>query len=139
MKALDPYNFLNFLCNLYYNLLIHNYFENKISSSTQNYNLQFSSAQSLSFEEYYGGKTFGIRLTILKSNKRVSIPGFLLGWNFLPAPWGKNTPVPHDLCPDSKKIASIPDPPFPSFGFNSYDLDPYFEYCCINQFSVRRN
>ncbi|KAF7804758.1 basic helix-loop-helix protein A-like [Senna tora] len=35
---------------------------------------------------------------------------------FVAALWGKNTPVPHDLSPDSKKIACIPGPPFPSFG-----------------------
>jgi len=35
----------------------------------------------------------------------------------VPALWGKNTPVPHDLCPDPKKIARIPGPPLvASFG-----------------------
>ena len=42
------------------------------------------------------------------------LPGFLLG--SVPALWGKNTPVPDDLCPDSKKIACIPGPPLACFG-----------------------
>jgi len=58
-----------------------------------------------------------MHILILHCKKiQVLLPGLLLGWKFVPALWGKNTPVPHDLCVDPKKIARIPGPPLASFG-----------------------
>lgn len=67
-------------------------------------------------------------------------PGLLLGWEFVPAPWGKNTPVPHDPCPDPKKIARIPvpGPQLASFGLWCEDLEVDFEYWRTN-FSKTRS
>lgn len=57
------------------------------------------------------------------------VPGFLVG--FVPALWGKNTPVPQDPCPEPKKIACIPGPPVACLGLWNGGLEVDFEYWIV--------
>jgi len=71
-----------------------------------------------------------------------SKPGFLV--DFVPAFWGKNTPVPpHDPCPETKKTACIPGPPVACLGlWYDDDLAVNFERWSkhnIFQFQIHQN
>ena len=51
------------------------------------------------------------------------VPDLFFDWKLVSTLCGRKTPVPHDLLPDSRKIACIPGPP-------AAQLGPFFCLCC---------